>query len=663
MAGNGAGNLEEMLVRHLQDIVTLCNRMFEKRHDAEDAAQRATLEALRALPSYDPARPFRPWILKVALNAARDAIRTRVRIARKEKEMPDDVPAPVAKGLEEQERDEVVRRAIAGLPEEIGLPLVLHYFHRLTQSEIAEIADCSQKTVHMRIERGLGMLQQKLAPASMYGVPVLAVLQKGSFDAVPRSLTSLVSAGLACGGSAAAISGGAVAAAAGGTLLKAKLLAGALFLTAASFSAGVAVTGVATEPDARSPAASSSGVEIPEAKGEPALGAAGAALPDGFRDPSDIRNAGELSGPGSAHATAARGLLPAGNRAQDGADRSETKSLDEKLHDAVHRGDLDAISALLVQGADIHSVVRGATPLTVAVQQNHAAAAELLLSRGSRPNDTNDMGWTVLMSAVRLGRDRIAKSLLDHGADVHRTIKDGFWNALALAIEEGNSEMERELRSRGAALAPGKEATIRLLHAAKAGDVTLAGQCISSGADVNAKNYWDYPILTEAAYGKRPEMVRFLIERGAEVNPKEAGYTPLFAAVYDSESAAGEALELRMEVIRILLDAGASMDLPGGYWNHGKTPLEWALENGETGILELFLARGASPDTVLADDTLRSPALVSAASRGNLAMVELLLRHGADPNGRDSNGLTPLAAAESNGFARVAEVIKNAGGK
>lgn len=70
-------------------------------------------------------------------------------------------PTPVER-LETQERAEIVRRAIAELPEELRTPLILSEYEELAHAQIAEILNCTAKAVETRIYRARKLLREKL---------------------------------------------------------------------------------------------------------------------------------------------------------------------------------------------------------------------------------------------------------------------------------------------------------------------------------------------------------------------------------------------------------------------------------------------------------------------------------------------------------------------
>jgi serine/threonine protein kinase len=79
-----------------------------------------------------------------------------------------------------------------------------------------------------------------------------------------------------------------------------------------------------------------------------------------------------------------------------------------------------------------------------------------------------------------------------------------------------------------------------------------------------------------------------------------------------------------------------------------------AVEHGDTGTVDLFLAAGMSPEVKGADGRT---ALINAASRGSDNISRKLLSKGANVNGRDNNGSTALMEAAGNDHKETAKVL------
>src|SRR5688500_17650217 len=86
--------------------------------------------------------------------------------------------------------------------------------------------------------------------------------------------------------------------------------------------------------------------------------------------------------------------------------------------DAVMRGDMAALRALLAKRADVNATqVDGATALHWAVYRDNAEAADLLLAAGARPGTANRTGATPLAMAALYGNPVLVDKLLKAGAD------------------------------------------------------------------------------------------------------------------------------------------------------------------------------------------------------------------------------------------------------
>lgn len=203
-----------------------------------------------------------------------------------------------------------------------------------------------------------------------------------------------------------------------------------------------------------------------------------------------------------------------------------------------------------------------------------------------------------------------------------------------------------------------------LIHASWTGDTASVRRLISDGADVNHPAYNERSALATAARGNRLQVVGILLDAGADINARGGEYTPLEASARYN----------RIPIAKLLLKRGADPNVTNtvGYtaltyaatndhaemvrlllasgadinahsWK-GDTALIRASLWGLTGMVTLLLDHGASPN---ARNDYGETALLLAAGAGRKETVALLLSRGADPNIKDNNGVTPLAKVRS----------------
>ena len=138
--------------------------------DAEEAAQDGFVKARAALPRFREGSPFRPWLLTIVANEARNRVRgagRRARLAQRvaEERRPDDaVPSPEAALLDSEQRDELLA-AIERLPEPAREAIACRYLLDLSEEETAAALDCPRGTVKSRLSRALDRLRVELGEA------------------------------------------------------------------------------------------------------------------------------------------------------------------------------------------------------------------------------------------------------------------------------------------------------------------------------------------------------------------------------------------------------------------------------------------------------------------------------------------------------------------
>lgn len=139
--------------------------VLDNAEDADDAAQDGFLAAWRALGSYDPARPFRPWLMRIVLNAARD-LRRRRRVRHTEPLPPQQ--ATGAGGPDHDAGRALLRdrlgTALAALPERQRVAVTLFDAEGYAHAEIAELLGVPEGTVRSDVFHARRALRRALAP-------------------------------------------------------------------------------------------------------------------------------------------------------------------------------------------------------------------------------------------------------------------------------------------------------------------------------------------------------------------------------------------------------------------------------------------------------------------------------------------------------------------
>jgi RNA polymerase sigma factor (sigma-70 family) len=170
-ARGGEVSAYEELVRMYQGIAHRTAYLITgQAAEAEDAAQQAFIKAYRALGRFDPDRPFRPWLLRIVGNEARNLRRSTGRRAAMELAValqPEDpAPSPEQEAMV-RERRESLLRVLDGLPEADRRVIALRYFLDLSEAEMAGILAVAPGTVKSRLSRALARLRASLASAGV----------------------------------------------------------------------------------------------------------------------------------------------------------------------------------------------------------------------------------------------------------------------------------------------------------------------------------------------------------------------------------------------------------------------------------------------------------------------------------------------------------------
>ncbi len=133
--------------------------------DADDAAQDAFLSAWRNLDRFDPRRPFRPWLMRIAVNAATDLYRRRK--VRHASTLPETLEDRAAGPDRETDRSLLRQRlseALSELSERQRLAVTMFDAEGYSHADIAEIMDVPVGTVRSLVFHARRALREALAP-------------------------------------------------------------------------------------------------------------------------------------------------------------------------------------------------------------------------------------------------------------------------------------------------------------------------------------------------------------------------------------------------------------------------------------------------------------------------------------------------------------------
>lgn len=176
--GGDRSALDALLRRHYDRIFAVCRKITGSDADAADAAQEAMISIVRSLARFDGRASFGTWVYRIATNASLDELRRRRR-------------RPVVGTAESVGRDEAhevvdpeaglhieivaermaIDEALATLPEDFRIPIVLRDLAGLDYAEIAQVVDIPVGTVKSRIARGRAALAHQLAIPSRGNQP------------------------------------------------------------------------------------------------------------------------------------------------------------------------------------------------------------------------------------------------------------------------------------------------------------------------------------------------------------------------------------------------------------------------------------------------------------------------------------------------------------
>ena len=276
---------------------------------------------------------------------------------------------------------------------------------------------------------------------------------------------------------------------------------------------------------------------------------------------------------------------------------------DSPLAEAAMKRDAAAVRALLAQRVDVNAPGNDGTPaLHWAVRTDELEMARLLLGAGADPKQANRYGVTPLFLACANGNEAMIRLLLDAGADPNAADPTG---------------------------------ETPLMEAARVGTLGAVKLLLERGAVLDARDpAFEQTALMVAVRENHPDVVAFLVERGADVNARtRTGATPAWI-LPNSVPGFGHGVG----IVRGGLPArGLRNPIPGALF-----PLLYAARDGRLDIARTLVAAKADVNQV---DANGITPLIAAITNNHVDVARFLIDHGADINASDWYGRTPLWAA------------------
>jgi len=297
---------------------------------------------------------------------------------------------------------------------------------------------------------------------------------------------------------------------------------------------------------------------------------------------------------------------------------------------AAGKGNLDLVRLLLKNGANpsaFSSQHAGCCGLHIAAEKNYVDVVRALLEAGVEVNIRSEkQKLTPLISAACCGSLDAVKVLIEAGADVDAQSSTGN-TALMLAIDRGKIDVATTLIDSGANLEiKGQKGWTALHNAASGGDKgyrEVAEALLKANASVDALSETMLTPLHEAAGKSLTDLVRLLVDHGANVNARDKfNNTPLRMCASNAQSFAS--LDSFKQTVQTLLDAGADIN---------------------------------------AGTTINTTSLHSVVKWGNPDAVRFMLDHGADPNVRTTKGELPIDFAKEPAIRALLEPVTKAAAK
>ena len=160
--------IAQFVQEHQLGVFRIALSVLDDPAEANEVAQDTFIAALNALRSYQENSSFKAWLYTIALNFSRSRLRKRKTLERLQHtltaifDVQSQPPSTLEDAIIDNEEDAVLWKALEKLGEKHRIPILLRYYHDLSITEIAEILNIKEGTVHSRLSIGRERLRSEL---------------------------------------------------------------------------------------------------------------------------------------------------------------------------------------------------------------------------------------------------------------------------------------------------------------------------------------------------------------------------------------------------------------------------------------------------------------------------------------------------------------------
>lgn len=172
IAGNEAA-IEALIRTYEADVFKLALSIVGEAADAQEITQETFIAALRSLRNYEERKSFKAWLYVIALNLSRSHLRKQKFLEKLKASTTSLFRVEAQKQISPEEtvmlneKEAVIWTKLNQLDERHRIVVILRYFHELSVSEISEILNVNEGTIHSRLHTARERLREALT--SLHG--------------------------------------------------------------------------------------------------------------------------------------------------------------------------------------------------------------------------------------------------------------------------------------------------------------------------------------------------------------------------------------------------------------------------------------------------------------------------------------------------------------